>query len=210
MFEKFKTTFSPEQSKISVDTVSLAQFAKETLQINIPVAVLAFWNEMGSGYFGERMLYVFGDEVLKRPRDSFQDWNTKDFWAKIYPFPREAAPGFFAETCFGNQIGFRWEGDQVIYLLFCIDTFEAFVIARSDSELFEEVLGDQYAFEEEGRLRAVRKALGDLRDGMHYAPVVSPLIGGENKVENICLETANVHFRLAMATYEAIGNATAV
>ncbi len=206
MFEKFKSAFPAEQSKISVDTHSMTRFAGEKLRVKVPAALVSFWDELGSGYFGDRMLYFFGDEVAMRQRDTFQEWNTKDFWSKVYPSPHEGGPVFFAETCFGNQLGFRWEGEQLVYVLFCIDTFEAFVIAGSDNEFFDEVLGDRYAFEEKDRVHEIRNALGALKDGMHYAPLVSPLVGGENKVGNICMETANVHFRLAIATYEAVGS----
>ena len=155
------------------------------------------------GYFGDRVLYFFGDGAGE-PRESLLDWNRKDYWRDVYPVPRDGGPIFFAETCFGDQLGFRREDSgELVYILFSVDTFDAFCVARGEGHLFEEVLTNRYALLDDHRYDAVRAALGLLPAGMHYAPLLSPLVGGEGSADNFCLETPNVHFRTAIATYVA-------
>lgn len=130
-------------------------------------------------------------------------WNEKDFWRDIYPPPSEGGPVFFAETCFGDQLGFRWEDNQCTYIVFCIDTFEAFLISRDGAELFNTVLADRMALVDPAHYGSACARLGTLPLGMHYAPIVSPMLGGAGEANNFCLETPNVHFRTAVATYKA-------
>src|SRR5687768_12541077 len=114
----------------SVDEAQLVSYCETQLGVRVPAEVCALWKEIGSGYFGNRVLYVFGDEARAQPRDSFVTWNTKDFWKLVYPAPSLGGPVFFAETCFGDQLGFRWQDGDCLYVLLAIDTFEAFVVAR--------------------------------------------------------------------------------
>lgn len=136
-----------------------------------------FWQQAGAGYFGQRILYFFSDNEYGAVRDSLVAWNKKDFWREIYPPAVQGGPIFFAETCFGDQIGFRLVEGKYIYILFCIDTFDAFVIAQSAKELFELLAQDSFALVDEARYHSVSQRLGCLQAGMHYAPLVSPLIG---------------------------------
>ena len=205
MFEKFSQAYPRDpNSHQPIDAATLTAFSQDVLGVASPSALRHFWEEIGSGYFGERVLFVFGDGTQTSPRESFQDWNTKDFWTGVYPPPAQGGPVFFAETCFGDQLGFRWDGDNLIFVLFVVDTFEAFVVARDDDDLFERVLTDPTALVDKERFRMTRERLGPLKGGMHYAPLVSPLVGGTGDIDNMCLETANVHFRTAIATYGAI------
>jgi hypothetical protein len=157
---------------------------------------------VGSGYFAERELFIFGDESLAG-RDSLLEWNSKNYWRKILPSPIDGGPVFFAENCFGSQLGFRWqEGCATGYFL-DVDTCEAFKVSDSLDELFGSVLTDRYALTNPELLVGVRAVVGGLADGMHYAPIVSPLVGGRSIPGNYHLETANVHLRTSIATWEA-------
>jgi len=208
MFEKFSLAFpSVTNVKNTIDTRALINFVETELGVSVPREVIAFWEDIGAGYFGDKVLYVFGDESVKQPRDSFKDWNKKDFWQLVYPSPKDGGPVFFAETCFGDQLGFRWDGDQLIYILFCVDTFEAFAVAENGTELFEYLLSDRHALLDKQRFIAVHERLGPLQNGMHYAPIVSPMLGGQGDVENFCFETPNVHFRTAISNFVSIQQA---
>ena len=111
---------------------------------------------------------------------------------------------WFAETCFGDQLGIRWEGRKEIPILFSMDTFESFVVADSVRSLFEETLADPFGLIDPVRWESVRRALGPLAESAHYAPVVSPLIGGTASESNFVMIDATVHLRTAMAEYGAI------
>ena len=204
MFEKFISAFPSEDSlHRAFDISKISVFMHRDLGVCLPKEIEMFWEAFGFGYFGHRMLYFYGDGSESQARDSFQNWNTKDFWQSIYPSPRDGGPVFFAETCFGDQIGFRWDGSECVYVLFCIDSFEAFNIAKDGVDLFNNILINRFTLVDEERFNSVSARLGPLRTGMHYAPLVSPLIGGSGNSDNFCFETPNVHFRTAIATFQA-------
>lgn len=204
MFEKFIVAYPPELvKKEPIDVDQMSRFVETELGVSLPREVKSFWDTVGSGYFGSRVLYVFGDGFIVQPRDSFQDWNKKDFWPSVYPAPKDGGPVFFAETCFGDQLGFRWEGTTCVYVLFCIDTFEGFALSKSGSQLFGNLLAEKYALLDEDCFRTAFQHLGPLETGMHYAPIVSPMLGGGSNAGNFCFETPNVHFRTSIATFYA-------
>lgn len=204
MFDEFLMAFTPERTRSGSAATTMSAKVAEELGSPVPREIERFWSEVGTGYFGERVLYVFGDEP-GAARDTLIDWNRKDFWDGIYPPPSSGGPVFFAETCFGDQLGYRWEpSGEPVYVLFCVDTFDAFAVERGEGKLFSSLLVERHALMDEDRYKAVRALLGPLRSGMHYAPVVSPFFGGTGQPDNFCLETANVHFRTAIATYRAM------
>jgi len=204
MFEKFLSACPAEtDKKMPVDSVRITRYIEETLHVKVPDEIKLFWDNCGCRYFGGRVFYVFGDGSYPMPRDSLIDWNSRDFWPKIYPSPQEGGPVFFSETCSGDQIGFRWSGKDCVYILFCIDTFEAFTVAHGTVELFDRILADRYALLDEIRFDTISSKLGVLREGMHYAPIISPMLGGAGEIENFGFETPNVHFRTSIAAFEA-------
>jgi hypothetical protein len=206
-FAAFEKAFPPEGGRgLRVNADELRSFVKQELRVSVPAELYDFWVIMGSGYFGRRDLYFFGDGHRVQARDSFQEWNTKDFWADVYPPPSEGGPVFFAETCFGDQLGFRWESSRVNFVLFTVDTFDAFVVAQDGQDLFARVLCDRFALVDKERLEMVSAQLGELQTGMHYAPIVSPMLGGDSSPGNFSFETPNVHFRTAVQTYRGIQN----
>ena len=134
MFENFLNAF-PQEHEFSapVNWASLAGQIQRELGCVVPEEIVSFWREIGAGYFGDRVLYFFGDQVEGAPRDSLLAWNGKDFWRSIYPLPRDGGPVFFAETCFGDQLGFRRESNgELVYVLFSVDTFDAYTVARGE------------------------------------------------------------------------------
>lgn len=205
MFEKFLEAFPREPGKPTFEDGNLlANEIEEQLGCDVPQEIKDFWRQVGSGYFGDRVLYFFGNKDMGAPRDSLVDWNKKDFWRNIYPIARDGGPVFFAETCFGDQLGFRWDKNgELVYVLFSVDTFDAFSVARGEGKLFSQILIDRYALLDEARYDGVRAVLGIQEAGMHYAPLVSPMLGGKGTTENFCLETPNVHFRTAVAAFLA-------
>ncbi|MNM39929.1 hypothetical protein D3C81_507190 [compost metagenome] len=204
-FLKFKNAFPrSEREKIAVDSSIISLFSRDILGVDLPADIASFFDELGGGYFGGNDLYFFCDGKEEMSRDSFQEWNGKDFWRDIFPPSADGGPVFFAETSFGDQIGYRLVDGEYIYIIFLIDAFESFVIAKNGSELFENVLTERFALVDERRLIGMEKNYGRLKEGMHFAPIVSPLLGGKGNVENFCMETPNVHFRTAIATFKSI------
>ncbi|UQV47748.1 SMI1/KNR4 family protein [Janthinobacterium lividum] len=206
-YQAFLNAF-PQAERVSADAGTMASFADEALGVAFPEELAAFLQQAGGGYFGRNDLYFFADGEAPAPRDSFQEWNRKDFWADIFPRPADGGPVFFAETCFGDQLGYRRDGDRFIFILFAIDTFESFVIALSAKELFEQVLTERFALVDPQRLLALENRYGVLLRGMHYAPLASPLLGGSGAADNFCQETPNVHFRTALATLHTLRQAS--
>lgn len=187
-----------------IDAAYLEAQVQDAFAVTVPSALVEFWERVGAGYFADRELYVFGDGKVPMDRDCLVEWNRKDFWLEIYPRPSQGGPVFFAETCFGDQIGFRWEGEQCPAVLFVPETFEAFVLADSPRSLFASVLDERYACTDPDRLRRVAARLGPLPEGMHYVPNVSPLVGGSDDADNFTVETPNVHMRTALALYKSL------
>jgi hypothetical protein len=218
-FAKFLTVFPPEAKGLRpMDGEALAKAVTSRFRLPVPAALRRFWSEVGWGYFGDRTLYVFGEPDFcasgsggsdgPMPRDSLLGWNGKDFWddiAKVFPMDTRR-PFYFAETFDGVQLGHRYEaaGDRYTVELFVVDTFQAFVAADSFEELFRDVLVERAALGDPEHTGNMLRRLGPLPDGMHYAPIVSPLIGGTTDPANHHFETPNVHFRTSLATYLAL------
>lgn len=171
------------------------------LDVRVPDALASFWRVLGSGYFGRRELYWFGD--AGGDRESLIEWNKKDFWRGVNPPPRGGGALFFAETCFGEQLGFRWIDARCEAVLFIVDTFETFIVCRRFDDLFERVLVDRGAVDDPELTDALIAQLDVVPRGSHYAPIVSPLLGGSRQLGNFHVETANIHFRTAIATWKA-------
>jgi len=201
-FDGFIRAFAQDDVKQTINAELLAREINDTFEVDVPPVVLEWLSEVGSGYFANREFFVFPDSTASTGRTLIQ-WNSADFWRRILPPPKDGGPIVFAENCFGNQLGFRWDQGRAIGYLLDVDTFEAFTVAETLTELFGNVLTDRYAFTNAELLTVVRATLGKLPDDMHYAPLISPLVGGRMKPQNYHLETANVHLRTSIATWEA-------
>jgi hypothetical protein len=131
-------------------------------------------------------------------------WNQADFWPDLLDAPGDGGPVFFAETCFGDQLGFRVEKGEDDAVHFAVDTIELFVVADRFSDLFTTVLSEPHALVDARRLERLRSKLSPVPDGMHYSPIVSPLVGGSDKTSNFHFESPNVHLRSSLAVYQAV------
>ena len=210
-YDRFLSTY-PRDSDYSptVDSVYLERFLEEQVRVCVPVELREFWLNVGSGYFGTRReLYFFGDGREPEPRDSLVQWTNKDFWEVVCPAPHAGGPLFFAETCFGDQIGFRWNEGAPYAILLTVDTFEAFIIANEFGLLFSEILSQPDQLIDPELLKGVVERLGPLPSGKHYAPIVSPLLGASGRPSNFHIESANVHLRTAIAMHETIDKGSA-
>jgi len=191
-------------SSASVDGALLAKSVKREFAVEVPQALVSFWDEVGVGAFGRGELFFFGDDDTAEYRDSLSAWNKHELWGELLPAPADGGPFFFAETCFGMQVGFRYDAGRPFGYLLDIDTMRAFTIGESLEVVFSEVLVARDAFTDLDLLKRVEAKLGLLPKGMHYAPIVSPLIGGTLTVDNYHLETPNVHLRTSAATFVAL------
>ena len=201
-FQGFLGAFPRNQVTSPVNADALANEISAAFEVEVPSILAEWWNEVGSGYFADREFFVFPDRTAGVGR-SIVDWNSASCWRKILPAPKEGGPIFFAENCFGNQLGFRWHDGRAIGYLLDVDTFEAFTAAETLAHLFDDVLINRYALTDPRLLAGVRDLLGTVPDDTHYAPLVSPLVGGRLVPQNYQLETANVHLRTSIATWEA-------
>jgi len=207
-FARFLAAYPPEaNSPRPVDAPSLAAHVRRQFGMAVPKALTEFWSSVGSGYFGDRELYFFGDGAAAGPRDPLIAWNRMDVWDDIFPDKAER-PLLFAETFCGDQLGFRHVGRQCWVELLAIDTFQIFIITEDFDELFTAILIERSALAEEEAYKNMRRHLGPLPDGVHYAPILSPLAGGTTDPDNHHFETPNVHVRTSLATYQALARAT--
>lgn len=201
-FARFRRAFAPRDGEVqSVDVERMSAAVERKLGVGVPGTLKKFFGTLGSGYFGRRELLFFGESSA--PLTSLVDWNLKDFWKEINPPPAKGGAVFFAETCFGEQIGFRWSNGRCQVVLFIIDTFETFLLAEKIEVLFSDVLTEPGVIDDPMLTEALIERLGMVEPDMHYAPIVSPLLGGSANPDNFHLETSNVHFRTAIATRKA-------
>lgn len=204
-FTQFLKAYPLEaKSHAKLNGHALAQDVQHAFGLAVPKRLVDFWNEVGQGYFGNRELYLFGKGSNNSPRDSLVEWNSKDFWSDFFT-GEKVKPLFFAETCYGYQLGFQELDGAHAAVLFAIDTFKVYAVAEPFDLVFTDVLGTKHSLiESDEQFEDLATSLGPLPDGMHYAPILSPLVGGTLALENFHLETPNVHFRTAMATYQAL------
>lgn len=199
-FLPFRAAYPPdERSCRRIDGERLGRLITAEFGVPVPTELTAFWSEVGAGYFGERELYFFDDGEGDMPRSSILEWNKKAFWAERWPENRPGQLLFFAETCFGEQIGYSSHDDMFSIHLCCMDTAENYLVTQSFQTLFEETLAEPHVFVDADILAAVRESLGPLPDGMHYAPIISPLLGGSDHPRNFHFEPPDVHLITAIA-----------
>jgi len=195
----------PEYS-YAVDAAYLTRSIEQEFQVQVPEALKSFWDLVGAGYFGkDRDLYFFGEGLRQEARDSLVVWGKKDFWGALLAPPSSGGPLWFAETCFGDQIGFRWNEGVALVTFLCVDTFEAVILANDFPLFFSDILAEPGRVIDPALLRGVVERLGRLPAGKHYGPIVSPLIGGSERPGNFHFESPNAHLRIAIATYAALG-----
>jgi hypothetical protein len=170
-----------------------------------PEVLVEFWATIGAGYFGKnRDLYFFGDENVSLPREGLLTWNKRPFFNEIGPPPSRGGPLFFAETCFGVQIGIQRIEGQLAVMFFDVDCYESYILAPDMDSLFSEALADPTAITDPARLQGVTAHLGKLPNGKHYAPIISPLVGGSDDPQNFSVQDPVVHFTTAIAVRKSV------
>ncbi len=100
-------------------------------------------------------------------------------------------------------MGFRSDQGLALPVMFVPDTFEAFLLASNIEELISTVLSDPFSLVEEPRWFNVQRRLGQIEAHEHFAPIVSPLVGGSGDAENFMRLDALAHLRTAIAEYKA-------
>lgn len=202
-FAAFSVAFpkDPEHA-YSVDSVAFGAKVAERYNVEVPSALIDFWSSLGYGYFGSRDLYFFGPSGSE-VRDSLFEWNDKDYWSELFPTPAEGGPLFFAETSFGQQLGFVREDGRDIAYLFDTDTMKSYHVADPFQQLFAKTLTKRCPFTDDALYEALNNRFGRIPAGMHFAPIHSLLLGGSNTPDNYHIETPNVHLRTTIAAWEA-------
>jgi hypothetical protein len=170
-FRSFLDAYPPVKGLTRpLDGVSVAEKVEEMFGIDVPGALQFFWLRVGAGMFGDGELYVFGDESSLIPEPELLQWNTLAPWRPIYPEPRKGGPFYFAQTAFGDQLGFRWENKVALPELFLPETLESFVLAADLEELLCDLLVTPGALCESDRLVRARGDAGPISPGRHYVP----------------------------------------
>ncbi|SFX15800.1 hypothetical protein SAMN03097694_0963 [Janthinobacterium lividum] len=71
MFDNFDLAFPADAiGHAAVKSSVISDVVQTELGIKVPVEIRKFWDDKGSGYFGERALYFFGDGFTEQPRES--------------------------------------------------------------------------------------------------------------------------------------------
>lgn len=199
-FSEFKAAFPQNDTELELVPSSLVNRIEQHFGIAIPEKLVEFWGELGGGYFGDRELLFFGEGGVR----NIFSWNEEQTWGEIFPRPENGGPFFFAETCFGDQIGFRWKNGKPIIVLFVINVFESYIMTDDCGVFFEEILGKNTEIFDRSLFEKLRGYLGKLSTNCHYAPIVSFLVGGSDARENFHQEPARVHLITTLATFRSI------
>jgi hypothetical protein len=203
-FLRFLTAFPPVcQQPVEADF--LAEEGQEAFGVPVPSDLVAFWREVGCGTFADGELFFFGRDAIAG-RESLVAWNRQPFWKEVMRAPSEGGPVFFAETCFGDQIGFRYSSDGAcLPVLLALATVELYRMAPDFGQLFPEVLTERYAITDPEHLAAAREGVGALPPGHWYCPIVSALVGGSAKPSNFMAMTPTVFASVTIAEWQALG-----
>src|SRR5438046_1188706 len=96
-FRAFRAAYPPD-SRIHrlMDGERLARLITAEFGVRVPAELVAFWSEVGAGYFGQRELYFFDDGEGGMPRPSILEWNKQAFWSQRWPRYRPGQLVFFA------------------------------------------------------------------------------------------------------------------
>lgn len=169
--------------------------------ITLPDDLCGLLKRVGAGYSTQQELLVFGSE--RSPR-SLVEWNHAISHLGIYPKPQNGGPLWLAENCIGMQYGVRKEGDQWIYIAFDPHTFETYKLANDAATFMVILFSDSELVALAGEIYPIREALGALHSTQHYAPYVSPLLGGSMNPSNWSIAPARVHLVLCYEEFKAL------
>lgn len=205
-FEAFLRAFPKSSDVVVPNATRFRECISREFGIQVPRVLYQFWTEVGTGYFGHnRDLLFFGDDDgTPGKREGLVAWNSRPFFREIGPLPEAGGPLFFAETCFGVQIGMQRINGRMAAIFFDVDCYESFVLTSDIASLFKGPLADCAAITDPARLQRVMSHLGPLSLGQHYAPIVSPLVGGSDEVVNFSVQDPTVHFTTAVAIRKSV------
>jgi hypothetical protein len=178
-----------------LDGVAVAEKVEQKFGIDVPGALQFFWLRVGAGVFGDGEIYVFGDERAWLPEPQLMEWNSMAPWRAVYPEPKQGGPFYFAQTAFGDQLGYRWENGVALPELFLAETVESFVLATDLEELLCELLCEPGALVETDKLAAARAQLGPIPPGKHF---VSDLSSNGGPSSTYHVESAEAHLKGAI------------
>lgn len=203
-FDRFLAAFPPSRLQ-TVDAVGLPLDIRSAFGVEVPQELVAFWREVGCGSFADGELYFFGRDG-DDSRESLSEWNRQPFWRDVFPAPSDGGPVFFAETCFGDQIGFRYRSDGAcVPALFALSTIELFRLAPEFGTLFTEVLTERDAVTDPQHLAAAKQGAGSLLPGQWYCPIVSPMVGGSAAPHNFMAMSPKAFVVATIAEWQALG-----
>jgi hypothetical protein len=170
-FRSFMAAYPPVEGMTrQLDGVSLAEVIEERFGIDVPGTLQFFWLRVGAGAFGDSELFVFGDDEAGLPGPRLLEWNAAAPWLAVYPEPSKGGPFYFAQTPFGDQLGFRWEKGVALPELFVPETVESFVLAADLDELLCDLLVTPGALCDSEKLAHARSQLGSIPPDKHYVP----------------------------------------
>jgi hypothetical protein len=201
-FGPFLAAFPPLDRQ-PVDATLLAADVQGAFGVPAPADLVAFWREVGCGAFAGGELVFFGREG-DPPPGSLVGWNREPFWRDLLPIPTDGGPVFFAEDCFGSQLGFRYTPEGVcLPVILTLGTVTLYKLAPEFARLFEEVLIERAAITDPEHLAAAREGVGDLPPGHWYCPIVSPLVGGSARAGNFTAMTRRAFAATTIAEWRA-------
>jgi hypothetical protein len=202
-FVQFLAAFPPLDCR-PIEADALAADVRATFGVSVPADLVAFWREIGCGSFADGELFFFGRDDSES-RESIVGWNRQPFWRDVMAAPTEGGPLFFAESCFGDQLGFRYKPDGTcLPVLFALATVELYIMAPEFGKLFPEVLTERYAVTDPEHLTAAREGVGGLHPGHWYCPIVSPLFGGSAKPSNFMAMTPKTFATVTIAEWQTL------
>lgn len=202
--DAFLKEYVPEDRR-PLDGAALGREVVAAFGVEPPVSLVEFWSNVGGGYFSERELLFFGREPSHTTQRTVVGWNSLSCWRDVLIRPAEGGPVFIAETCLGDQIGFRYGSDRSCKaVLFAVDTCELFVMVPNFDDIFQHLLDDPHNASDPNLLTELRVRLGPLPDDKHYAPIVPTLAGGSTEPHNFHIESATVHVKTAVATWQSL------
>jgi hypothetical protein len=200
-FKSFLGAYPPVPGETRpVDGVSLAETIEERFGIAVPDVLQLFWLRVGAGVFGRGELYIFGGAASGLAGPEAVEWNAAPWWRSINPAPADGGPFFFAQTPFGDQLGFRWHEGVALPELLTPDTMEVFVLGRDVEELLHELLDTPGALCDQERLYRARQQCPVVPPGHHLVPDESPLLGGKD--DSFHVEPPEAHIERAIAAWK--------
>jgi hypothetical protein len=200
-FRSFLAAYPPVAGMTrQLDGVSLAEAIEERFGIDVPGALQFFWLRVGAGAFGDNELYIFGDDTAGLPGPTILEWNSVAPWRPLYPEPSDGGPFYFAQTPFGDQLGFRWQKNVAVPELFVPESVESFVLAADLDELLCDLLVTPGALCESDGLAQARGQLGSIPPDQHYVADPSP---NGKPAGTFHVEPAEAHLTGAISRWRA-------